>query len=509
MAQHNDFFTPEHIDDQIEHLQQVSQDTRDTPSQDVKTSNVISRLQQVYGREATGEAQSLMRVRHRVMQDYNTKQETRILSMRTRDTGNTETHLDTYDDYRKSSSGRTFAQRFGTFAAVVLVCLLVGSAAVVFYTARQGKSGHNTIVGSSPVKATPTVAPSGNTPTVPSSGHIGKTITTYQQDMGAYALTWSPDSTRIASTSNVVEEWNATTGRKILTYSPPSNVGATIQDVMWSPDGTRIASTGSSVQVWNANTGKVLVTFTPPSGQASSTTGTTSALSSTTNGTHIVYDTTLVSNTLLSGGPNITAVAWSPDSKYIASTNYINSSDYSVQVWNASTGTLVTKYTGHSFTVLALAWSPDGKYIASGGGDDTVQVWNAMTGKNIYTFRGHQGMVSNVAWSPDGKRIASSDYTGVVNVWDAFTGLHPYSFTGSPNGVPSATWSPDGTRIASSAGTKVELRDATNGKLLYTYNGNPNTVRTIAWSPNGKYIASGDVASETGTIGTVKVWLAS
>lgn len=190
MTQHNDFFTPQHIDDQIEQLQQVSQDTRDTLWHDGKASDVVHRLQQVYGQEANNEAQSLMRVRHRVMQSHQAlqqKRETRILSMRTRDTRNTETHLDDYNDYRNSQR-RTFGQRFGTFAAVVLVCLLGGSAAVVFYTAQHGSSGHNTIIGSGPTHATPTVAPSNNT-TIAPSGNIGKTITTYQQDSGIYTLT--------------------------------------------------------------------------------------------------------------------------------------------------------------------------------------------------------------------------------------------------------------------------------------------------------------------------------
>ena len=32
-------------------------------------------------------------------------------------------------------------------------------------------------------------------------------------------------------------------------------------------------------------------------------------------------------------------------------------------------------YSGHSNDITALAWSPDGKRIASGGTDATVQVW--------------------------------------------------------------------------------------------------------------------------------------
>ncbi len=70
----------------------------------------------------------------------------------------------------------------------------------------------------------------------------------------------------------------------------------------------------------------------------------------------------------------------------------------------------------------AIAWSPDSKRIASGSDDKTVQVWNASDGSTVYTYRGHSESVNAVAWSPDGARIASGSQTGslfehTVQVW--------------------------------------------------------------------------------------------
>src|SRR6266576_7283736 len=87
----------------------------------------------------------------------------------------------------------------------------------------------------------------------------------------------------------------------------------------------------------------------------------------------------------------VSAVAWSRDSKRIASA----SGDHTVQVWDAADGSHVLTYRGHSSDVLTLAWSPDGKYIASGSLDTTVQVWNATNGEQVFTYHGHSDAVFN------------------------------------------------------------------------------------------------------------------
>ena len=83
-------------------------------------------------------------------------------------------------------------------------------------------------------------------------------------------------------------------------------------------------------------------------------------------------------------------------------------------------------YRGHNDSVKSLAWSPDSKYIASGSDDKTVQIWEAVSGKIITTYGGHTRWVRTVAWSYDGQYIASaSDET--VHVWQ------PFSFTRHSN----------------------------------------------------------------------------
>src|SRR5437762_9363828 len=78
--------------------------------------------------------------------------------------------------------------------------------------------------------------------------------------------------------------------------------------------------------------------------------------------------------------------------------------DNTVQIWYALTGSNLLIYRDHFYFVTAVAWSPDGKKIASASADTNVQVWNVATGSNILTYRGHSSKVNAVAWSPGDRK---------------------------------------------------------------------------------------------------------
>ncbi len=198
------------------------------------------------------------------------------------------------------------------------------------------------------------------------------------------------------------------------------------------------------------------------------------------------------------GHPDVVlAVAWSPDSRRIAS----GSTDETVQVWDAADGGHVFTYRGHSNSVIVVAWSPDGRRIASGSDDKTVQVWDAANGGNVYTYRGHSDSVRSVVWSPDGRRIASGSDDKTVQVWDAADRGNAYTYHGHSDMVYAVAWSPDGRRIASgSVDFTVQVWDAANGGNVFTYRGHSSTVTAVAWSPDGRRIASGSGDE------TVQVW---
>jgi WD40 repeat protein len=209
----------------------------------------------------------------------------------------------------------------------------------------------------------------GQTATASASGGYLSASVPLSGGSGSGATAWSPDGHLMAtafygSYGQAVQVWNTSTGHLVQTYTGQADVGS----LSWSADGTSVASSGDgSIQVWNALTGQR------------------------------IYDFEV--NTRCN-----TDVGWSPDGQTLA---YLNCDQ--VRVVNPFTGHLLTTHTGphDSWGLSALAWSPDGKYIASAG--DHIEVWSVATGRTYYTFTKNAPPIERLAWSPDGKYIASAN----------------------------------------------------------------------------------------------------
>jgi WD40 repeat protein len=157
-----------------------------------------------------------------------------------------------------------------------------------------------------------------------------------------------------------VQVWEAATGRPVYTYSGHKKP---VYTVAWSPDGQRIASgdaggtdgKSGTVHVWP-------VTLFEGNRQRPQPTVVSYSQSNSLDNHGF-----LPSNA-------VQAVAWSRDSRYIASVSH------DIQIFDSFSGKPIytyTKHTGLGQAVQAVAWSPNGRYIASGGMEGTVQVWNA------------------------------------------------------------------------------------------------------------------------------------
>jgi WD40 repeat protein len=90
-----------------------------------------------------------------------------------------------------------------------------------------------------------------------------------------------------------------------------------------------------------------------------------------------------------------------------------------VQLVNPATSEVLRSAIAHNWIVTALAFSPDGKRLASASHDHSIKIWDTATGQETLSLHGHKSSVTSVWFSADGQRLISCDQAGEMRTWDA------------------------------------------------------------------------------------------
>ena len=84
----------------------------------------------------------------------------------------------------------------------------------------------------------------------------------------------------------------------------------------------------------------------------------------------------------------------------------------------ADDSTLIRKFDKLDGPITAVAISPDGSKIAAGAESGDVRVYDAESGNLLGRCSGHQGGIYSVQFTPDGGQVVTGGFDGQLRFYD-------------------------------------------------------------------------------------------
>lgn len=181
----------------------------------------------------------------------------------------------------------------------------------------------------------------------------------------------------------------------------------------------------------------------------------------------------MLAHTLEGHLAGISTLAWSPDSRVLAT----GSDDKLIRLWDVSTGkSMPMPLVGHHNYVYSLAFSPKGNMLASGSYDEALFLWDVRTARLMRSLPAHSDPVSGVDFVRDGTLVASCSSDGLIRIWDTATGQCLKTLVHEDNAsVTSVKFSPNGKFVlAATLDSCVRLWNYVDGRVVKTYQGHQN-----------------------------------
>ena len=296
-------------------------------------------------------------------------------------------------------------------------------------------------------------------------------LTLYGHNRLVWALTFSPDSTMLASGGydKTIKLWTIEGERDVQGRCLKTLTGHTkwIRSLAFSVDGSRLASSGDDeiARVWDVREGTCLHMLRGHSGC-------------------------------------VWSVAISSDGSRLISAG----DDAQVRIWDMREGTCLHVLHRHSGAVMSLACQPMGTMFASGGEDGSIHIWDILSGRHITTLQLSSKRAMSIAFNPEGTLLASGSFNGEVEVWHIpsdrtdNTPSRLRTLPGHPIWVGTISFGPNNLLASISYSGQVKFWDVESGRCLGSIQGYSHIVCTLAFSPDGCLLVHGD------DHGTMRVW---
>jgi WD40 repeat protein len=271
---------------------------------------------------------------------------------------------------------------------------------------------------------------------------------------GLKAAHWSPDGERIATASldGTARIWDAASGESLDTLVHSEGV----EDLAWSPDGSRLvtSSQDGALLVWQVDTGTSSELPNPEEYRFSSLgwspDGDQIVASSRRDLVSVIWDVGTGESIVLEQGDltcYLASPSWSPESdRFVTGCVRREVKDTPARVWDAASGSELTRLESDDGNSLVVEWSPDGGSIAVAYSEMMIHIVDIDSSQIVTKFSGHSDIIADLSWSPNGQRVVSADGGGFARIWDAASGDEIQSFK-LTNTLNSVDWSPDGDYV--------------------------------------------------------------
>jgi WD40 repeat protein/tetratricopeptide (TPR) repeat protein len=302
------------------------------------------------------------------------------------------------------------------------------------------------------------------------------------------ALSWSPDSRRLAAARTLVGKGSLT--RRLTVFDAASGEevfqvdnAAVLRTIAFSPDGTRVATCGEeeAVRVFDTATGRK----------------------------HVA---------LFTGATQVTGLAFSPDGRRLYAAGW---GVGGVKVFDPTRDPRCRPVAASMNQLAALTFDREGgRVLAIDWVNGMLASVDPVDGsewieRRLPVIDSRRWPRGDFAFRSDGGRLAAPlqrDRTA-VGIWDVALGRPVATLLGSREPVTAVAFGPNGRSLATAAGSAAKSRpivtiwDAASARPIRTIEAGPDPVQALAFSGDGRKLTAGG-GGTSGSHGWVTAWVA-